>query len=811
MPPAGKGVRPAPLAPRKPMPGKAPGAAPKAGRVPPPPPPPLRPAAGKTPPPAAKPRQKPVTGLFPTAPAEKDRQAAAANRTDSAAGKTKDGGSALKDFAARLRAQREAAERLIARRGSAAASSSEAQREPEAPAAPPAAPSAPGKAASAAAGKTFIAPNPAAAETFPQEAPQPAHEAPATPPDAMDAGAAPASPVSAADMPAAGQGAEADAPAPGKAAEGASEAVASVASAAPGDEVAEAQPGGGGIAAGAPGDARPGAPVDELFEHAPAPVRSAGDYADVYADLEQIEAPQQRTPWIALLLAFVLIAIAAAAAVYFFLRSGGLSGGGSPANGNVPVIQGPQEPAKAPPTEAAPTPRKPQGRKLIYDRIIDEEGPAGATPPAVNKPTESAPEPVAPPPLPPPPSLGDDQGKAKPSAPSPGGGGPEHEGVEQRTAAGAPSSQLPIDVSPAGGGKEVSEDGGTAGTAAGTDGARLAAQSELTEVIRRFASVPGSNGAASSPATGDRGTDTGMAVAGTAARNDTGGSGGTAASSGATERIVTRRAPEKGLVRPKPREAARKKAASLRQRKAPERTRLAKARENVARVPDRQARRRKPQRQEQRMRQAVAGVQPALPQPVMARGAGGPIPLPGAIPPTGAAAASVAGAVQPAPPAPVRPTTTTPRKRTNFKTVKLLGGSNAVAPAAIPKPQPILPPRHDLEQPRRVAALAPASRAAATPAAPATAVRTPANRKGYVVQLAAFRSQQDALRAWQRIRARHGGIIGNMQPIISKTNLGDAGTFYRLSIGTLPSRQAASRLCQRLIARGEPDCLIRKR
>ena len=80
-----------------------------------------------------------------------------------------------------------------------------------------------------------------------------------------------------------------------------------------------------------------------------------------------------------------------------------------------------------------------------------------------------------------------------------------------------------------------------------------------------------------------------------------------------------------------------------------------------------------------------------------------------------------------------------------------------------------------------------------------------------MVQLAAFRSQQDAQRAWQRIRGKHGGILGGLQPIITRKNLGGAGTFYRLSIGPVPSRQAANRLCQRLIARGEPDCLIRKR
>lgn len=79
------------------------------------------------------------------------------------------------------------------------------------------------------------------------------------------------------------------------------------------------------------------------------------------------------------------------------------------------------------------------------------------------------------------------------------------------------------------------------------------------------------------------------------------------------------------------------------------------------------------------------------------------------------------------------------------------------------------------------------------------------------MQLAAYRSEQDALRAWQRARARHGGLLAGMQPLITRKNLGDAGTFYRLSVGPLPSRQAASRLCQKLIARGEPDCLIRKR
>lgn len=82
---------------------------------------------------------------------------------------------------------------------------------------------------------------------------------------------------------------------------------------------------------------------------------------------------------------------------------------------------------------------------------------------------------------------------------------------------------------------------------------------------------------------------------------------------------------------------------------------------------------------------------------------------------------------------------------------------------------------------------------------------------GYLVQLAAYRSRDDALRAYRRLQARHGALLGGMGPRIERKDLGAAGTFYRLAVGPLPSRTAARKLCNALIARGEKDCLVRRR
>jgi hypothetical protein len=80
---------------------------------------------------------------------------------------------------------------------------------------------------------------------------------------------------------------------------------------------------------------------------------------------------------------------------------------------------------------------------------------------------------------------------------------------------------------------------------------------------------------------------------------------------------------------------------------------------------------------------------------------------------------------------------------------------------------------------------------------------------GYVVQLASFRSESDALGEYQSLVTRHPQLVGNLDSRVQEASLGQSGSFYRLGIGPLPDRNAATQLCNALIAAGEKDCLVR--
>lgn len=97
------------------------------------------------------------------------------------------------------------------------------------------------------------------------------------------------------------------------------------------------------------------------------------------------------------------------------------------------------------------------------------------------------------------------------------------------------------------------------------------------------------------------------------------------------------------------------------------------------------------------------------------------------------------------------------------------------------------------------------------PPASQNQVASPPVGSGYVVQLAAYRSEQEALGQYQQLRSRHGNIIGDLPPSVQQTNLGASGTFYRLGMGPMASKQAATELCNKLISAGERDCLVRRR
>jgi len=79
---------------------------------------------------------------------------------------------------------------------------------------------------------------------------------------------------------------------------------------------------------------------------------------------------------------------------------------------------------------------------------------------------------------------------------------------------------------------------------------------------------------------------------------------------------------------------------------------------------------------------------------------------------------------------------------------------------------------------------------------------------GYVAQVASLRSEAEARAELDRLRGSYGNLIGGLSTRITKATV--AGTTrYRLGFGPLPSRSQAAKLCSSLIAAGERDCAVR--
>jgi hypothetical protein len=101
---------------------------------------------------------------------------------------------------------------------------------------------------------------------------------------------------------------------------------------------------------------------------------------------------------------------------------------------------------------------------------------------------------------------------------------------------------------------------------------------------------------------------------------------------------------------------------------------------------------------------------------------------------------------------------------------------------------------------------APQKVAAATPP---PAVQQSTGTGAFVAQLASFKTKAEASQEYSRMRAKHGEIVGRYAPIVIEAQV--AGTTrYRLNIGPMASSDVASSLCRSLIAAGERDCLVHR-
>jgi cell division septation protein DedD len=127
----------------------------------------------------------------------------------------------------------------------------------------------------------------------------------------------------------------------------------------------------------------------------------------------------------------------------------------------------------------------------------------------------------------------------------------------------------------------------------------------------------------------------------------------------------------------------------------------------------------------------------------------------------------------------------------------------AAAPQAAPQevaslqapPPPAVKPKPAAKPVVQTAAAAPQAAAAATPSK-------------YLVQVGSKKNQTDALASFADMQQKYPTLLASYRPMVQKADLGTKGTWYRLRIGPIADKAAATKLCTQLKSQGLPDCLV---
>lgn len=103
----------------------------------------------------------------------------------------------------------------------------------------------------------------------------------------------------------------------------------------------------------------------------------------------------------------------------------------------------------------------------------------------------------------------------------------------------------------------------------------------------------------------------------------------------------------------------------------------------------------------------------------------------------------------------------------------------------------------------------PEPRPAPTPAP--TPELTPAATQGqdYMVQLSAVRSRAIARGNYTALQQKYDDLLGRRDALITRTDLGEKGIYYRVNVPGFADKTAANAFCATLKKRGQ-DCLVRK-
>ncbi|MGE3876029.1 MAG: SPOR domain-containing protein [Parvibaculaceae bacterium] len=481
--------------------------------------------------------------------------------------------------------------------------------------------------------------------------------------------------------------------------------------------------------------------VNEVFEdeEPPRPQRrraSAQDYNRDYEDGYDAETPRRRGPWL-WLLAIAAIGLLAAGVIYYYLTY--MKGAGQ-ANGNVPVIEAPQQAPKTEPepgsgstlgTQGSTQPNAADQRKQIYDRILGDDEVGG------NQvvPTQEQPQTVEP--------TGDNGDQGAVPLPSPASGTDDN--------AGEP---MPLPLPPPG------EQGALPNSA-----------------NQQEAAMGAVNKSAPVQAISNTVADTGAPVPGQLRKS--------------TEQSAAQPPPEQvSEPEPLPVQPEKPAKAKLKAEKKPPK--------KVAAVEE-------PGAGQNDSAQPLVLVPPAQTGTTQAQNMQDtptPVAVPDVTQQTAAAdqkSKSFFGFGS------------TKRKLTGKAAERASAQGAAGNWANSPDPSSVAAETAGSE-PQQIASVAPEPlpmpAPAPEPAQPAPQQAKASTGGGYIAQLSSFRSEAEAMAEYDRLRSKHGGVLAGLSPRVVKANVA-GGSRYRLGVGPLASRSAASKLCNSLIAAGERDCLVR--
>ena len=78
-----------------------------------------------------------------------------------------------------------------------------------------------------------------------------------------------------------------------------------------------------------------------------------------------------------------------------------------------------------------------------------------------------------------------------------------------------------------------------------------------------------------------------------------------------------------------------------------------------------------------------------------------------------------------------------------------------------------------------------------------------------MVQVAARKSQMEALASFADMQQKYPRLLSGYRPIVKRIDLGNKGVWYRLNVGPVKSKKVASSLCGQLKSAGMRSCIVR--